>query len=81
MTDQPEDVVFLVRDSVAVPLEPVATFDARVRASLGARWKDCETVACSNEAYERMERAGLLTKDDSPASYAGKVLFIQFDDH
>jgi hypothetical protein len=76
-----EQVMFLIRDAVMIALEPADTFDRRVREALGTRWTSVESVACSGDAYERMDRAGLLKHNDSPASYAGKQMFIQHADN
>lgn len=73
-----ELVTFILKDrtEVPVPLEPVGTFDARVRAALAARWPQVEAGALSMEAHAALELAGLINAERSPAQYCGKYLYI-----
>lgn len=71
-----EQVKFLIRDSVDVPLDPIGTFDKRVRAALLGRWQKVDSIQASGEAYDAMLYAGLMKDDNSPASYMGKTVFI-----
>lgn len=75
----PECALFAIRDSdseIRVVLEPIDTFDARVRVAVGAVWVRVTSIAVTLDGVFMLARAGLIQDDRSPSQYVGKYLNI-----